>query len=197
MCFSTTWSKTFFVDRRTEKRRKCLRVISLQALQLQALNGFPATTPATSLVNGNSVAVSVASGTGTTGTSTGQQQSQQPNPYQGSHLTAGATGAVTGSTTATQPAVNLLALQQLLASNGASQTAAAQLALANGQGKQSQVCPMGLCTDVVSLSQLYRVLYPTVFSNNRSWPIYIHFQIAMELQRRRIRWLQALMNFHH
>ena len=117
----------------------------LQALhQIQALNGL---TPATTLVNGvtsNTVSMpptqqahsvlTAASNPAAAASglpASAQLNSPAANPYQGAGLSS--------ATTATaQPAsaVNLLALQQLLASNAAGSPAAAQMALANGaQGK--------------------------------------------------------------
>ena len=114
----------------------------MQALhQIQALNGFAATTPngaalqqaTTSLVpNGHTVVTPCTSTVSGSSTVSGQQGQ---NPYQGAGLSSTTTATAQPNSAAAQATLNLMALQQLLAaSNGAQQTT--QLTLANGaQGK--------------------------------------------------------------
>ena len=106
-----------------------------QALQqIQALNGFTGQpTPGATLVNGvgSSPAVVAAAPAQPAGAQINQQVSapgqlhQQPNPYQGAGLTSATTATAQPAT-----AVNLLALQQLIASSNG--TIQPHLALANG-----------------------------------------------------------------
>ena len=134
----------------TTLRTKHFYLKQLQALhQIQALNGL---SPATTLVNGvsnNTVsyqsvapsqqfhpAVSVASNYASNPAAVAQTAGQigsTANPYQGVGLSSATTATAQPSS-----AVSLLALQQLLASNGVNSmgSPAAQLAYSNGaQGK--------------------------------------------------------------